>query len=95
MEFSQEDYNCAVSDFLEGNGEGLPGVKTCKVLMHFHKGINNKIKNSLEEKLDSISVMPYGDKVIFAENPVYQGPFTTSMYIESNGHRMDVHFDRN
>ena len=40
MPFSQEEFDYATNDFLEGNGIGIPSPKVCETLMFYHKGIN-------------------------------------------------------
>jgi len=39
--------------------------------------------------------MPYGECVVFAENPVYYGRCTQSMWISTKDHKMMIYFDRN
>ena len=95
MEFIQEDYDEAVKDFLDGNGKGMPSTKVCERLMRFNKEINDKILNSLEKKLNSISVMPYGKDIMFVDEPKTNGFYTTSMTITKDTHTLTVHFERN
>ena len=95
MEFLQEEYDEAVEDFLEGKGKGMPSTKVCERLMRFNKEINDKILDSLTKKLNSISVMPYGKKIIFVDEPKVHGFYTTTMTITKDTHTLNVHFDRN
>ena len=93
--FDETVYNEAINDFLDGNGSGIPDTNHCEYLMKYNKAINNKILKSLEKNKKSISIMPYGENIMFAEDATYSGPYTRNMYVEKDGHRMEVYFDRN
>ena len=95
MEFSQEEYDEAVKDFLDGEGKGMPSVKVCERLMRFNKDINSKILKSINIKLNSISIMPSGNEIIFVDEPKFNGFYTTSMTITKDTHTLTVNFDRN
>ena len=92
---NEELYNNAVIDFLEGKGEGLPKTNHCEYLIRYNKEINNFVMKSLKKKIRSISIMPYGDSIFFAENPIHTGSCTTTMDITTSDHKMLIHFDRN
>ena len=89
------NYNIAVDDFINGNGEGIPKPHICKILMRHNKNICEYINKAFIKKIKAITVMPYGEDIIFAENPIYNGRYTQSMWISTKDHKMIVYFDRN
>jgi hypothetical protein len=89
------DYNNAVDDFINGNGKGIPKSHICEILMQYDKNISEYINQAFKKKLKAISVMPYGECVVFAENPVCYGRCTQSMWISTKDHKMMIYFDRN
>ena len=88
-------YKQAVIDFLEGEGRGVPKSEHCKLLATQHKDIREFIAESMNNKVASISIMPYDNTILYVKNPVHLGCFTTTLYVSSNDHTMLIHFDRN
>lgn len=90
----KEQYEFALDDFMNGTSYGALSVEKCKLLMNYNKNIREYIYNSLSEKIDAISINPYGKDIIFVNNPAYVGPESQEMYIETKEHKMSVYFDR-
>ena len=95
MEFSKTKYDEAFTDFMEGKGNGCPSVEVCEILMRYNPQVNKACLDAVKNKKHSISIMPYGDSIVIANDPVYKGPFTTTMDITLDSHKTLVHFDRN
>ena len=95
MKFSKDKYDNAVNDFINGNGTGCPSKEVCEILMRFDKSIQEECLKAVKNNLTSISIMPYGESIMIAKNPVYKGPYTTTMNITLDSHTTLVHFDRN
>lgn len=88
-------YKQAVTDFLEGEGRGVPNPEHCKILTTQHKDIREFIVESMDNKISSISIMPCDNMILYVKNPVHIGCFTTTLHISSDDHTMLIHFDRN
>ena len=87
----------AIEDFVNGKGHGPPKYNHCKLLINYYKPISNKIIDCFQRKIKAICVMPYGDEIIFAINPmpVVISGFSILINVEIQGESMDVYFDRN
>ena len=89
----------AIEDFVNGKGPNeRPNPEHCRLLINYYKPLNDKIVNYFKQNIKSISVMPYGDEIIFAVNPlpICIGSLTTVIRVTNKeGKSMDIYFDRN
>ena len=87
----------AVNNFVLGNGKNVPSQEVCEVLINNHPTINKFIKEAIQNKLQKISIMPYGNTLQCWSNPaVYGSCSTTVPILGSNGETiLEVNFDRN
>ena len=93
MKFVQADYGDAVDDF--NNKKNPPSKKTCEVLIKYHPAIREECQKALDEKLNSISIVTFGEEIIVIKNPVFMGACTTATIMsEIDSHETRVHFVR-
>ena len=89
----------AIEDFINGKGGSeRPKYEHCHTLINYYKPINDKIVECFKREIECISIMPYGEEIIFAINPmpICIGNLTTVIKVENScGKSMNVYFDRN
>jgi len=91
------DVDHAINDFVLGNGTDVPSQKVCETLIHGHPVINKFVSDAIENKLQKISIMPYGNTLQCWSNPVVYGSCSTTIPIlgSYNETILEVNFDRN
>ena len=93
MKFVQAEYDNALDDF--NNKKNPPSKQTCEILMKYHPVIREECQKALDEKLNSISIVTFGEKIIVIKNPVFMGACTTvTIMSEIDSHKTRVHFAR-
>lgn len=91
------DINNAIDDFVLGNGTNVPNQEVCEVLINEHPIINKFISDAIQNNLQNISIMPYGNTLQCWSNPVVYGSCSTTIPIRNSNSEtiLEVNFDRN
>jgi len=94
---SIEKINNAVNDFILGKGSDIPKQEVCELLINNHPTVNKFISDAINNKIEKISIMPYGNELHCYNNPIFSGTCSRTIPIlDSNNETiLEVIFDRN
>lgn len=92
-----EKLNNAINDFILGNGKDIPNQKVCEFLINNHHIVNKFISDAINNKIEKISIMPYGNELHCYNNPIFSGTCSRTIPILDSNNKtiLDVIFDRN
>tara|TARA_B100000927_G_C16149479_1_gene342719 strand:- start:272 stop:562 length:291 start_codon:yes stop_codon:yes gene_type:complete len=94
-----ERFHHAINDFILGKGKDIPSQDVCEILIQKHPIVNKFISEAINNKIEKISIMPYGETLQCWSNPVVYGNCSRTIPIldpnDDNITLIEVNFDRN